>query len=72
VKPSIDVDLEFLGQPGQVDVELDPVSRNLPKSASIVWLRRCLEERHPTAAAAGLRPDKELAATLANELDGGP
>jgi FtsP/CotA-like multicopper oxidase with cupredoxin domain len=69
-KPSVDVDLEFLGKPGEVDVELDPVSRNAPKGVLIVWLGRCLES-HAPAAAAGFRPDEELATTFANELDCG-
>ena len=70
MEPSVEVDLELLGQPGQVDVELDPVRRNGPKGVSIVSLRRCLEEADRAAAAArGPRPDEEFAAALADELD---
>jgi len=64
----MDVDLELLRQPGQVDIHVDPLRRNTPKSAPIVSVRRCFEEPHRAAATASrLRPNKELTAALADK-----
>jgi hypothetical protein len=65
----VDVDLELRGQPRYVDVQLDSVCRDAPKEAASVSLSRCLEVRDAPATASRLRPDKELAATLADEID---
>jgi len=72
VESPADVDLELRGEAGQVDVHLDPVRRSRLKARSIVSLRRSLEDGdRASTAAAGPRPDEELAAVLAYEFDCG-
>ena len=67
---SPDVDLEQRRQAWQVDIELDSLRPNAPKGAPIVTLRRRLEERRRAPATASrFRPDKELPAAPADEID---